>query len=134
LSPHADACNGESGSEHPPCRAHFHVEVEVGEQKPPRVDAAREQVEHCFADRRHHRRAGGKEHEVKGSHLAVAPVKRAVRQQPNQETRHQHRLVGFELGLNEEMHGPEHGDRINEAVKRVPTPGAQSADRCVRGG
>jgi len=88
LSPQADAGHDESGGEHPPRRSHFHVEVEMREQEAPRVDAAREQVEHCFTERRRHRCASGKKHEMNGTHLAIAPVERAVRKQPDQESRH----------------------------------------------
>src|SRR5262245_8012143 len=54
LPPEAGTGNGEPGGEHPPRRTYLHLEVEVSEQYEPRVDAAREEVEHCLADRGHH--------------------------------------------------------------------------------
>src|SRR5262249_28556048 len=122
----------EAGGKNPPRRSHFHIDVEMSKQDAPRVDAAGEEIDHRFADRGHRGRAAGKKQEVKRGYLAVASVKGAVRQQPDQEARHQHRLVDVELGLDEEMHGRDHRDAIDQAVDAVPAPRTEPAYGGVR--
>jgi hypothetical protein len=87
LPPEGDRGGDEASGKDPPRRTHLHVDVEMGEQDPPRVDAACEQVEHCFAGRGHRGGADGKKQEMKRSYLAVASVERPVGQQPDQEPR-----------------------------------------------
>ena len=71
---------------------------------------------------------------MKRSYLAVASVERPVGQQPDQEPRHQHRLVGVQLGLYEKVHHGEHRDGVDEAMKGMPAPRTQPADGSVRRG
>jgi hypothetical protein len=92
----------------------------MGQQHAPRVDAAGEHVDERFADRGHRGRRNGEKEKRKRGHPAVAPEQAAICQQPDQKPGHQYRLVDVELGLDEEMHGPEHGDAVHEPVQHIP--------------
>jgi len=53
LSPDGECGDCKAGGKHPPGRPHLRVDVEMGQQHAPRVDAAREHVDERFADRGH---------------------------------------------------------------------------------
>ena len=73
LPPDGERGDCKAGGKHPPGRPHLRVEVEVGQQHAPRVDAAREHVDERFADRGHRGRRNGEKEKRKRGHLAVAP-------------------------------------------------------------
>jgi hypothetical protein len=62
----------------------------------------------------------------------AAPMQDAVAGEPCEQARHQHRLPGIGLRLQQEMNDREEGARIEEPVQSVPADAAEPAHRPVR--
>jgi hypothetical protein len=73
LPPEGERGDCKSGGEHPPGRPHLRIDVEMGKQHPPRVDAAREHVDQRLSDRGEDGGGNGEKEQLQRGYLAVAP-------------------------------------------------------------
>ncbi len=76
-----------------------------------------------------HQRGDNRQNQhVLGRHTVVAPVEHTIGEQPDQEARHQHRFVNLEFRLDEEVHGRDRRDHIDEPMQSVPALRSEPAD------